>query len=116
MDIPDFFEGAIMGAAHEQGMEDGKKLADEEDSNQPDNLDEREIAEDILKRMEKEEKAPRKISLKARHRAKGSKLSPSVRWMYDVASGKKSIKDPVELTEEEQRAILKYEGEEGFDL
>ena len=78
-----------------------------------DELEERKIAKKILDRKKKNK--IQKVSLRNR-KSSGVKGSPSKRWMFEVASGQKKAKDPVEYTDEEKKAILEYEGEHDFEL
>jgi hypothetical protein len=82
-----------------------------------DEMNERELAEEILRRKEEEREAnkPTKVPLWTRHKVKGSKGSPALRAMYKVATGERTTKDPIEYTEEEQRQILDFEGEHDFE-
>ncbi len=76
-----------------------------------DELEERRIAEDILRRRNPPKTGKvQRVSLKNRKASK-FKGSPAKRWMYEVATGQKKAKDPVEYTDEEKAAILRYEGE-----
>lgn len=79
-----------------------------------DSLEERKIAEDILKRKEEGAGKIEKIPLKKR-KGVAIKGSPAKRWMFEVATGQKSTKDPVEYTEEEKKQILQHEGEHDFE-
>lgn len=100
--LDDEYGAAVLGAA--AGF--GYHMASDE-------LEERKIAKKILDRKKK--KKVQKVSLRNRKSSK-VKGSPSKRWMFEVASGQKKAKDPVEYTDEEKKAILEYEGEHDFEL
>jgi len=83
----------------------GYEMAQEE-------IDERQLAEDILKdRSRKERKQnPVKIPLSDRHKTKGY-MTPFARWATKVNINPKNTSDEIEYTLEEQLQIIRAEGE-----
>jgi hypothetical protein len=73
-----------------------------------DEIDEREIAKDILSRKD-EDPEPEKIPLRSRHPASPIKAGPFERWVIDVQAGRKKITDPIEYTKEEAKQIMDAE-------
>lgn len=74
-------------------------------------IDERQIAENILKNRTRKVNEFLKVSLKTRHVKRGGQVSPARRWMSQVCTGQKTTRDPVDYTEEEKREILNFESE-----
>ena len=72
-----------------------------------DELEERQIAENILKRKE----APSKIPLSHRHKKTGGHMTPFARWATKVNLDHSKINDELEYTKEEQLQIFKSEGD-----
>jgi len=72
-----------------------------------DGLEEREIAEEILK---KREGKPEKIPLAKRHETKGY-MTPFARWATKVNINPAKSGDAIEYTKEEQLQIIKEQGE-----
>lgn len=75
-----------------------------------DEIEERKLAEDILRRREGKPGKPVKVPLARRHEVKGH-TTPFGRWAAKVAHDPKRREDELEYTKEEQDQILKAEGE-----
>lgn len=74
-----------------------------------DEIEEREIAEDILRRKEKEYDTSTKIPLASRHETKG-KMTPFGRWATMVNNDPSRLDTKIKYTPEEQLVILDAEG------
>jgi len=77
-----------------------------------DELEERQIAEDILKRQEEKLEAPVKIPLASRHVQNKGKMTPFGRWATKVNHDLSKLDTEIEYTVEERLAILEIEGGE----
>jgi hypothetical protein len=74
-----------------------------------DEIDERQLAEDVLARREGKTE-PVKIPLAKRHEAKGH-MTPFGRWATRANLDHKRTEDEIEYTKEEQLEILRAEGD-----
>ena len=90
---------AAAGFGHQMGKED---------------LDEREVAEGILKERKGKQGEPVKVPLASRNEVKGH-MTPFGRWATKVNKGRAKTDTPIEYTKEEQLQILNAELEEYFD-
>lgn len=128
---PGFFSEDDMHDSYEEGYEDGHESDAEDDDvvetdelGNPiylaaaagfgyhmaqDEIEERRLAEEILKKREGKKDEPVKVPLKTRHA--GPKGTPFQRWAARVNQDPKSTKEPLTYTEEEQNIILKHEAE-----
>jgi len=93
------FLAAAAGFGYQMGQED---------------LDERKVAEEILRQREGKQSEPVKIPLASRHETKGY-MTPFGRWASKVNRDPSRRNDPIEYTKEEQLQILNAELEEFFD-
>jgi len=93
------FIAAVAGFGYQMGQED---------------LDERKVAEEILKHREDKQDKPIKIPLASRNETKGY-ITPFGRWASKVNQDPSKRNDPIEYTKEEQLQILNAELEEFFD-
>lgn len=75
-----------------------------------DELEERQLAEDILKRREGKQGKPTKIPLAQRHTTKGH-MTPFARWATKANIDHKKTEDGVEYTKEERLQIMDSEGD-----
>jgi len=76
-----------------------------------DEIEERKIAEGILRRKEGKPDTPTKIPLANRHEVKG-KMTPFGRWATAVNHDLSRLNEDIEYTVEERLAILEIEGGE----
>lgn len=112
---PAFEDGDVSDALHDHFLY-GAAAFGLGDQMARDEIEEREIAERILKEREKKAEEPEKISLHSRKKGKNKhKMNASERWMADVATGRKSVNDPVEYTQEEYKAGVKKSIEDNFE-
>jgi len=129
----DFDPGELYDEGYEDGHDEGYETAEEDmedqeetveldDDGNPiflaaaagfgyhmaqDELEERQIAEDILKRKETVVKVP----LSHRHKKIRGHMTPFARWSTKVNLDHKKINDDLEYTKEEQLQIFKSEGD-----
>jgi hypothetical protein len=75
-----------------------------------DEIDERQIAEDILKNKAKKVGEPAKIPLATRHTTKGH-MTPFGRWATKSNINHDKNKDDIEYTKEERLKIMDSEGD-----
>jgi hypothetical protein len=75
-----------------------------------DELEERQIAENILKRREGKQYKPTKIPLAERHTTKGH-MTPFGRWATKANIDHKRTEDEIEYTKEERLQIMDSEGD-----
>lgn len=90
-----FFIGAAGGLGYE--------MAEDE-------IEEREIAEDILRRRDEKNYEQVKLPLASRHEVRG-KMTPFGRWATEVNKNPNKRDMDIPYTKEEQLAIIRSEGE-----
>jgi hypothetical protein len=93
--------GTLIGYATAAGL--GYQMAKDE-------IDERKLAENILKNRTLKVAEPIKIPLSARHKTKGHK-TPFARWSTRANIDPKTKDEELEYTMEEQLQIIRAEGE-----
>ena len=97
--------GLATGAAVAAGF--GYHMANDE-------IDERKLSEEILRKKEGKQGEPVKVPLANRNEVKGV-VTPFGRWASKVNKGYVKTDSPIEYTKEEQLQILNAELEEYFD-
>lgn len=73
-------------------------------------IDERQIAEDILKNRAREQEEPIKVPLSRRHEKKGH-MTPFARWATNANIDPAGSKDEIDYTIEERLRIMESEGD-----
>ena len=131
----DFDPGELYDEGYEEGFDEGYEQAEEDLTEEPeveydsngniiygaaaagfgyhmaqDELEERQLAEDILKRREGKQGEPTKVPLSQRHETKGY-MTPFGRWATKANIDHKRTEDELEYTEEERLQIMDSEGD-----
>ena len=75
-----------------------------------DELEERQLAENILKRREGKKDKPAKVPLADRHTTRGN-MTPFARWATKANLDHKNAGDDIEYTKEERHQIYDAEGD-----
>lgn len=127
----DFDPGELYDESYEEGFDEGYEQAEEDFVEEPevecdelgnpiylaaaagfgyhmaqDEMDERQLAEDILKRREGKQVKPVKVPLAHRNETKGY-MTPFGRWATKANIDHKRTEDEIEYTKEEQLQIIK---------
>ena len=74
-----------------------------------DSLEEREIAEDLLKKRERRPEEPIKVPLSSRHATTSDKRTPFLRWAEKVNKDPDRREESIDYTLEEQLQIIDSE-------
>jgi len=130
----DFDPGELCDENYDEGYEDGQNDIEEPETTEEvefdelgnpiylaaaagfgyhmatDELEERQLAEDILKRREGKQGKPVKVPLAQRHTTKGH-MTPFGRWATKSNINHDRNKDDIEYTKEERLKIMDSEGD-----